>query len=519
MKYISQNRQLTIDLFRSSLDELDKSNRWVVLGDTLPWAAFEKEYNSKLHNAAKGAGNIPARRIIGALIIKHKLCLSDEETIQIIRENPYMQYMCGLTELTDKPIFDPSLFVTIRKRITIEDINEMTIRLHEEELRRKEEARKREEERRKKDEEPPLPPVAEDPDAAEFVDDEGRKHKGVLKIDATCADAEVRYPVDVDILHDGCKVLDRYVEKICIKAKIKKLRTNYRDARHAYLEFVKQKKKGGKLVRLTKSLLLTCLSRDLRNLTDLFVANSHYRDYLKEHEKRTLSAIYKMYVQQEEMFSSGTHRCADRIISVFQPHLRAIVRGKAKAKVEFGAKIGASVVNGYTFIDHHSWDAYNECEDLPLQINLFKERYGYLPATILADKIYMNKENRQRLKELGIRTYCKPLGRPPKEEKTDEEKARMVKAIGDRNEVECSFGTGKRIYRANNIRAKLPNTADCWTGMCYFVKNVMKFLRELCHALNEILQIFDLEVACLLKIPGSSQYYISRRYINSVNTN
>ena len=62
----------------------------------------------------------------------------------------------------------------------------------------------------------------------------------------------------------------------------------------------------------------------------------------------------------------------------------------------------------------------------------------------------------------------------------------MAKAVGERNEIECSFGTGKRIYRANNIRAKLPDTARCWTGMCYFVKNVMKFLRELCHALTEI---------------------------------
>ena len=58
------------------------------------------------------------------------------------------------------------------------------------------------------------------------------------------------------------------------------------------------------------------------------------------------------------------------------------------------------------------------------------------------------------------------------------------------NEIECSFGTGKRIYRANDIRAKLPDTARCWTGMCYFVKNVMKFLRELCLVLNKIWRIF-----------------------------
>ena len=76
------------------------------------------------------------------MVIKHKLNLSDEETIQIIRENPYMQYMCGLLELTDKSIFDPSLFVTVRKRISEEEINEMTTKLLKEEQRRKAEAGK-----------------------------------------------------------------------------------------------------------------------------------------------------------------------------------------------------------------------------------------------------------------------------------------------------------------------------------------------------------------------------------------
>ena len=115
-----------------------------------------------------------------------------------------------------------------------------------------------------------------------------------------------------------------------------------------------------------------------------------------------------------------------------------------------------------------------------------KERFGYLPATILADKIYMNRTNRRLLKEYEIKTYCKPLGRPPKEPRSPEYLKKMAKAVGERNEVECSFGTGKRVYRANNIRAKLPKTAECWTGMCYFVKNEMKFLRELCLALFEI---------------------------------
>ena len=65
----------------------------------------------------------------------------------------------------------------------------------------------------------------------------------------------------------------------------------------------------------------------------------------------------------------------------------------------------------------------------------------------------------------------------------------MTKAVGERNEIEATFGTGKRIYRANNIRAKLPQTANCWTAMCYFVKNVMKFLKELLHVLFLVIEL------------------------------
>ena len=155
MKYTSHLKQLSVDMFRSSFDELDKNNRWVKLGDLLPWTELEKVYNSRLDNEIKGAGNKPARMIIGACIIKHKFSLSDEDTISMIQENPYMQYLYGLSEFTDKPLFDPSLFTTICKRITIEEINKLTVELLNKELAVKE-AREIEEQKQKSDnEEPP----------------------------------------------------------------------------------------------------------------------------------------------------------------------------------------------------------------------------------------------------------------------------------------------------------------------------------------------------------------------------
>ena len=82
------------------------------------------------------------------------------------------------------------------------------------------------------------------------------------------------------------------------------------------------------------------------------------------------------------MLGKGTHACANRIVSIFQPHIRPIVRGKAK--VEFGAKIGVSIYNGYSFVDHHSWDAYNEISDSEIHTRLFGKPMRLRPTASLS---------------------------------------------------------------------------------------------------------------------------------------
>ena len=97
MKYSSQGKQLRLDIFSGTLEQsLDTTNRWYKLAQAIPWGEIEKVYNQGLDNKHCGGGNKPARMVIGALIIKHKMNLSAEETIQAIRENPYLQYFVGL---------------------------------------------------------------------------------------------------------------------------------------------------------------------------------------------------------------------------------------------------------------------------------------------------------------------------------------------------------------------------------------------------------------------------------------
>ena len=486
MEYTSQYKQLSLETFRSSLESLPKDNRWVQLGDQLPWDKIERIYNARLNNEYRGAGNKPARLIIGAVIIKHKMNLSDEETIETIRENPYMQYMLGLSEFTDLPVFDPSLFVTIRKRLGSNDFNNMSEELLKTQIAQQEKQQEAQQETKKDNEN------GTDSKSSDLADKEIKSpNKGLLKVDATCADAEVRYPTDLDLLHDGLRIMDRIIYMLYKCLKKAKPDTKYSESRSAYLNVIKLRSKPRKRVRQCKGVLLKSLYDNIMQAIEAIAKSTSDLFYkLRLYYQRLFITIIKMYHQQKEMYDARQHSCKDRIISIFQPHVRPIVRGKAKAKVEFGAKIGASIVDGYTFVDHHSWDAYNECEDLLVHLRKYKIRFGCLPAKFEGDKIYMNRRNRRILKFLGIEIGGKPLGRPSKEQDAKEYRKKMAKNIGERNEIEATFGTGKRVYRANNIRAKLPNTGESWTSMCYFAKNVMKFLRELLHVLFNILLLY-----------------------------
>lgn len=129
-RYYNHRGQTSLFDLEEPLSKLNKSNRWVRLGDNLSWHEIELEYNKRLSSAKCGSPNKPARMIVGALIVKHMLGLSDEGTIEMIRENPYMQYLVGLKYFQEAPIFDSSLFVTIRKRLDEDFFSSLELMLY-----------------------------------------------------------------------------------------------------------------------------------------------------------------------------------------------------------------------------------------------------------------------------------------------------------------------------------------------------------------------------------------------------
>ena len=198
---------------------------------------------------------------------------------------------------------------------------------------------------------------------------------------------------------------------------------------------------------------------------------------LKKNQYKYLLVIQHLYQQQKAMYDTKTHSVEDRIASIHQPHVRPIVRGKAKSKVEFGSKINITLVDGITFLDDFSWDAFNEGTRLQNSVEKYKERLGYYPKEVLADKIYCNRENRAYLKEKGINLKAKPLGRPSKQALSNQvspgERPESFARTGEANPVEGKFGQAKTAYGLDRIKARLSNTSESWVASIILVLNLV----------------------------------------------
>ncbi len=397
-------RQLTIEEFKLPFaGELDPRDRWVRLADAMPWEALTEVYNKAL-SSTTGRPALSARAVVGALIIKHMLNLTDEETIEQIRENPYLQYFLGYPCYSYDHKFEPSLFVTIRKRLGEESlgvINELFIN-------HTKRPPKCWSSSRSKPHAPSLEDREEGDEMGERVDNDG-----MLLVDATVAPSDIKYPTDLDLLNQVREESERLIDALYEPSPEKvKPRTYRRNARKDYISLAKKRNRSKKEVRRGIKAQLGYIARNFRTIPCLVEEKEGDHFPLPFKDQQRYWVIQEVYRQQEEMYRTKTHSIEGRIVSLSQPHIRPIVRGKAGASVEFGAKLSASVVDGNIYLDRIGWEAYNESVDLPAQVESYRDRFGFYPKVVITDKIYGNRNNRTYLKKRGIRYSGVPLGRP-----------------------------------------------------------------------------------------------------------
>ena len=474
-KYVSVN-QLTFSEFESPFErKLNPSNRWIILSKLLPWDELCSIYWKHIPEKTTGRPALNPRIVLGAIIIKHLCDLDDRETVDQISENIYMQYFLGYTSFCDVPPFDASLFVEFRKRLGLEQINKINERISKikQELEEKE---------NKKNNHKNNPQNHQD-----------ITHKGSLITDATACPQDIAFPTDIDLLNDAREKSQELMDILFENSSMQKKPRNYRErARKEYLKIAQKKTKTKKDIRTAQKQQLGYLGRNIRSIEKILDTLTGIS--LDKKQYKYLLVIQHLYQQQKTMYDTKTHSIEDRIVSIHQPHVRPIVRGKAKSKVEFGSKINISLVNGITFLDDFSWDAFNEGTRLKNSVEKYKERLGYYPKEVLADKIYCNRENRAYLKEKEIILKAKPLGRPSKQALSNQV------SPGERNPVEGKFGQAKTAYGLDCIKARLSNTSESWVASIILVLNLVhlaevallwKIVKNLKLVFKQIIEFFN----------------------------
>ena len=426
-----------LELFERSMpfaDKLDRTNRWIRMAHAIDWRGLEVSY-AKLF-AQTGRPALRARYVLGTLILKHHFELSDDDIVQLITECPYLQYFIGLARFTMNAPFETSSLSRVRERL-----GEKTFQEFEETL------------------------------IATLVAQKIIKPKS-LQVDATVFESDITYPTDCGLLEKARQFCVKQIQQLSQVVQ-QKVRTYCRVAKKQYLNFAKKKHKTKKQIRRMQKSLLQYLRRNIQQLSDLMTRTKARGHEVAEKVADTFETVKRLYAQQREMYKEKKKSIANRMVSLAKPYVRPIVRGKNGKDVEFGAKVQLSHVDGYLFVDHLSFDNFNEGPLLKESLEAHERRFGELPKEVLMDQIYGSRDNRDVLRDKGIRTSVKKLGRPSTTETSTSEARWRKRKQRERNRIEGAIGNGKTCYDLGMVRARTPRTESSWIQMALFSRNLM----------------------------------------------
>ena len=277
--------------------------------------------------------------------------------------------------------------------------------------------------------------------------------------DATCYESEMRYPTDQKLLWECNEKAYSIMCTVCQRLGIHRPRTKYLDVEKVNLTYVKQRKHNKSQQRKITRRLIKLLGKILAEIRKICRVHDGAEEVLTVKEKSVTEIITKVYRQQKNHFENDNPResIPDRIVSLAKPYVRPIVRGKEVKPVEFGAKCNNIQVDGISFIEKLSFNAFNEGTRLEHCIKMHKRLFNVDAKKIGGDTGYAGSANRNLCKELGIQTSFVKRGRPTTE-KNGKDYVRKELARVRATAMEGSFGTQKEHYDMRRIKARKKKT-------------------------------------------------------------
>ena len=280
--------------------------------------------------------------------------------------------------------------------------------------------------------------------------------------DATCYESGIRYPTDCKLLWECCDWVYTRMQRERKHLGLRKSRSNYERMKKINLQYQKLRKKSKRKEKKLRKKLLNYLKRLMELFSDL---TGQYAITLSNTKTARIQTIEKVYQQQyQKAYGNADEKIKDRIVSLYKPYVRPIVRGKETKPVEFGAKVNKLQVDGISFIEHLSFDAFNETTRYQQGIYLQRSRYlsGGKCTHQSADAIYATNKNRTYATDQNIQTNFVPKGKQKEQHIAQATQMRSILNKQRSTVLEGSFGNEKNHYLLQKSRARTKITDICW---------------------------------------------------------
>ena len=411
----------------SDLGKIYQAIPWEALVDALD--VKEKTSGSKMLFSPKGR--------IALMVLKHYACCADSKLIEQLNSNIDYQFFCdihlGFNRLTNFKIVS-QIRCELAAKLHIDSLEKVLYNHW-----------------------------------SPYIDS-----KSQITVDATCYESELRYPTPQKLLWEAVDWLYKQLRKNCKVLGIKMIRTKYLKWRKRYFGFSKMRRKTNKKRKpLTRALLhllnkLIDFEKELRDKNKVKFTVTYYR---------RVATIKKVYAQQQEYFDTGVSP-KNRIVSIAKDYLRPIVRGKEVKPVEFGAKVNKLQIDGINFIEHLSFNAFNEGTRLKSTVYKAQSLTKVKTKIVGADAIYATNKNRTFVTKNNIKTDFKRKGKLPKNYQEEKKlKALITKERATR--LEGSFGKEKEHYHLKKIKAKTKLTEKLWIFFGIHTANALEVGRRI----------------------------------------
>lgn len=297
----------------------------------------------------------------------------------------------------------------------------------------------------------------------------------IMLEDATCYETSMRYPTDVKLLWECTEWSHSQLKLICRFLKIRMPRNKYEDQWNKYNNYSHKRRKTHKETAKRTRSLLHLLDKILGQLSNVEEQHEAGLNMPEKYYSR-LKVVRKILKQQKEIFKSGMS-VPERIVSISKSYIRPIVRGKEVKAVEFGAKVNMIQFDGINFIEHLSFNAFNEGTRLIKSIRYGRSLFGQI-THISADDIYATNKNRKYSTNAKIVTNFKRKGRAGKYEDQRQVISRELRK--ERTiRMEGSFGTEKEHYGLQKIKARTEKNEILWIFFGVHTANAVRIAKRL----------------------------------------